>query len=401
METENNLEGCGVEKLGTIIAIGTTNPPNCFYQANYPDFYFRVTKSEHMTQLKDKFRRICEKSTIKKRYIQLSEAMLKENPCLIIYKAPSFDVRQDMLVKEVPKLGMEAALKAIKEWGQPISKITHLIFCTSSGIDMPSADHKLANLIGLKPSVQRFMIYNQGCFAGATALHLAKDLAENNASARVLIVCSENMIMSFQPPSETHLDILIGSAIFFDGAATLIVGANPIVSINECPLFQIVSANQSIIPESDDLLIGKIREMGMEYYLSRNLHQYVSNNIKQCMVEAFTPFGIREWENLFYIVHPSGVAILNGIEEKLGLNKERLRASRHVLSEYGNMGTPNVIFVLNEMRKMSVLEGKATTGEGLEWGVLFEFGPGLTVETLVLRSFTTNSTPWSIAIDGV
>ncbi|MFQ6639857.1 hypothetical protein Gotur_015617, partial [Gossypium turneri] len=168
--------------------------------------------------------------------MQLSEAMLKENPSLTIYKAPSFDVRQDILVKEVPKLGMEAALKAIKEWGQPISKITHLIFCTSSGIDMPSADHKLANLIGLKPSVQRFIIYNQGCFAGATALHLAKDLAENNATA-------------------------------------LIVGANPIVSINECPLFQIVSASQRIIPESDDLLIGKIREMGMEYYLSRNLPQ--------------------------------------------------------------------------------------------------------------------------------
>ncbi|MBA0808457.1 hypothetical protein Gohar_024196, partial [Gossypium harknessii] len=263
MEIENNLEGCGVEKLATIIAIGTTNPPNRFYQADYPDFYFR-----------------------------LSEAMLKENPCLTIYKAPSFDVRQDIIVKEVLKLGMEAALKAIKEWGQPISKITHLIFCTSSGIDMPSADHKLANLIGLKPSVQRFMIYNQGCFTGATDLRLAKDLAENNASARVLFVCSENMIMSFQPPSETHLDILIGSAIFSNGEATLIVGANPIVSINECPLFQI----------------------------------YVSNNIKQCMVEAFTPFGIREWEKLFYIVHPGGVAILNGIEEKLGLNKERLRA---------------------------------------------------------------------------
>ncbi|MBA0623925.1 hypothetical protein Godav_009359 [Gossypium davidsonii] len=234
---------------------------------------------------------------------------------------------------------------------------------------MPTADHKLANLIGLKPSVQRFMIYNQGCFAGATALRLAKDLAENNAN------------------------ILIGSAIFSDGAAALIVGANPIVSINECPLFQIVSASQSIIPESDDLLIGKIREMGMEYYLSRNLPQYVSNNIKQCMVEAFTPFGIREWENLFYIVHPGGVAILNGIEEKLGLNKERLRASRHVLSEYGNMRGPSVIFVLDEMRKMSVLEGKATTGEGLEWGVLFGFGPGLTVETLVLRSSVTNSAP--------
>ncbi|KAB2083207.1 hypothetical protein ES319_A05G249900v1 [Gossypium barbadense] len=180
MATENNLEACAVEKLATILAIGTTNPPNCFYQVDYPDFYFRVTKSEHMTQLKDKFQRICEKSAIKKHYMHLNEAMLKENPCLTIYKAPSSDVHQDILVKEVPKLGMEAALKAIKEWGQPFSKITYLIFCTSSGIDMPSADHKLAKLIGLKPSIQRFMIYNQGCLAGATALRLAKDLVENN-----------------------------------------------------------------------------------------------------------------------------------------------------------------------------------------------------------------------------
>ncbi|KAH1065171.1 hypothetical protein J1N35_030158 [Gossypium stocksii] len=375
MATENNLEACAVEKLATILAIGTTNPPKCFYQAEYPDFYFRVTKSEHMTQLKDKFRRIYKYHS----FVKARNGL-----------APSFGVHQDILVKEVPKLDMEAALEAIKEWGQPISKITHLIFCTSSGIDMPSADHKLAKFIGFKHSIQRFMTYNQGCLSRATALRLTKDLAENNAGARVLIVCSENMVMSFQPPSETHLDILIGSTIFSDKAATLIVGANSIVSINKCPLFQIVSASQTSIPESDDIPIMKIREMAMEYYLLRNLPKYVSNNIKQCMVEVFTPFGISKWENLFYVVHPGGVAILNGIEEKLGLNKERLRASRHVLSEYGNMSGPSVIFVLDEMRKMSVLEGKATMGAGLEWGVLFEIGPGLTVETLVLHSFATN-----------
>ncbi|KAL8231111.1 hypothetical protein R6Q57_000889 [Mikania cordata] len=33
---------------GTILAIGTANPPHCYYQSNYPDYYFRVTKSEHM-----------------------------------------------------------------------------------------------------------------------------------------------------------------------------------------------------------------------------------------------------------------------------------------------------------------------------------------------------------------
>ncbi|KAG8493846.1 hypothetical protein CXB51_011155 [Gossypium anomalum] len=229
-----------------VLAIGTANPPHCFYQVDYPDFYFRVTKSHHLTSLKDKFRR--EKSAIRKRYMHLTEDIINKNPNLIIYKAPSFDARQEILVTEVPKLGKDAALKAIKEWGQPISNITHLIFCTSSGIDMPAADHQLAKLIGLKSSVQRFMLYQQGCFAAGTALRLAKDLAENNPGARVLAVCSEIMVGSFQPPSETHLDVLVGSALFSDGAAAVIVGANPNATINERPLFQIVSAKQAVIP---------------------------------------------------------------------------------------------------------------------------------------------------------
>ncbi|KAI3808453.1 hypothetical protein L1987_24404 [Smallanthus sonchifolius] len=105
--------------------------------------------------------------------------------------APSLDARQDVATVEVPKLGKEAAVKAIKEWGQPKSKITHLIFCTISGVDMPGADYQLPKLLGLCPSVKRFMMYQQGCFGGGTVLRLAKDLAENNKGARVLVVCSE------------------------------------------------------------------------------------------------------------------------------------------------------------------------------------------------------------------
>ena len=57
-----------------------------------------------------------------------------------------------------------------------------------------------------------------------------------------------------------------------------------------------------------------------------------------------------------------------------------------MLSEYGNMSSATVFFILDEMRKKSIQEGKSTTGEGLKWGVLFGFGPGITVETVVLQS---------------
>ena len=64
------LKSHQVEGLAVIQAIGTANPPNCFYQADYPDFYFRVTQNEHMTQLKDKFQRICKYHSFKKLYVE-------------------------------------------------------------------------------------------------------------------------------------------------------------------------------------------------------------------------------------------------------------------------------------------------------------------------------------------
>ncbi|KVI08858.1 Chalcone/stilbene synthase, N-terminal [Cynara cardunculus var. scolymus] len=192
----------------TILAIGTATPSNCIYQADYPDYYFRITNSEHMVDLKEKFKRMCDKSMIRKRYMHITEEFLKENPNMCEYMAPSLDARQDVVVVEVPKLGKEAATKAIKEWGNAKSKITHLIVCTTSGVDMPGADYQITKLLGLRPSVKRFMMYQQGCFAGGTVLRLAKDIAENNKGSRVLVVCSEITAVTFRGPNDTHLDSL-------------------------------------------------------------------------------------------------------------------------------------------------------------------------------------------------
>ena len=43
----------------TVLAIGTAVPPNVFLQKDYPDFYFGITDSNHKSELKHKFKRIC------------------------------------------------------------------------------------------------------------------------------------------------------------------------------------------------------------------------------------------------------------------------------------------------------------------------------------------------------
>ena len=45
--------------IASILAIGTANPFNCVYQVDYLDYYFKITNSEDMTRVKDKFKCIC------------------------------------------------------------------------------------------------------------------------------------------------------------------------------------------------------------------------------------------------------------------------------------------------------------------------------------------------------
>ncbi|KAJ0031727.1 hypothetical protein Pint_13505 [Pistacia integerrima] len=248
------------EGTATIMAIGTANPPNVYDQSSYPDTYFRMTNTEHMTQL-----------------------------------------------------------------------------------------------LGLDLSINRVMLYQQGCNGGGTVLRIAKDLAENNKGVRVLIVCTEITLIGFHCPTEIDVDLLVSHSLFADGSAALIVGADLIPGV-ENPIFELISTTPTLVPNSPGAICGSIREHGLTFHIGK---------------EA---------------AHPGGPAILDQVEAKLGLKLEKLRATRHVLAEYGNMSSVTVFFILDEVRKKSTEDGLKTTGEGSEWGVLFGFGPGLTIETLVLHS---------------
>lgn len=320
----------------------------------------------------------------------LNEEILKKNSAIADYWSPSLTARHNLALANIPKIGKQAAEKAINEWGHPKAAITHLIFCTSAGVHMPGADYQLTILLGLNPSVRRIMLYNLGCYAGGTALRVAKDVAENNPGARILAVVSETNLLHFRGPSETHIDSLVTQSLFGDGAAALIIGSDPDLG-TERPLFELISASQTILPESEDAIVGPLTEEGLSPYLPKDIPKLISTNIENILSAVLAPTGVRDWNSIFWIIHPGMPAILDQTEKLLRLDGQKLKASRHVLGEFGNMFGATVLFILDQMRKGSVVERKGTTGEGCDWGVLFAFGPGLTVETLLLRSVVTKS----------
>eukprot|EP00253_Pinus_taeda_P018176 PITA_18176 len=335
--------------FASILAIGTANPPNVVDQSTYPDFYFRITGNEHNTELKDKFKPICERSAIKQRYMYLTEEILKKNPDVCAFvEVPSLDVR-------------------------------------TTTPNLPEADFEVAKLLGLHPSVKRVGVFQHGCFAEGTVLRMAKDLAENNQGAWVLVICSEITAVTFCGPFETHLDSLVGQALFGDGASALIVGADPIPQVEKA-CFEIIWTAQTIVPNNEGAIRGKVREVGLTLQLKGAVPDLISANIENCLVEAFSQFKISDWNKLFWVVHPGGHAILDRVEAKLNLDPTKLIPTRHVMSEYENMSSACVHFILDQTRKASLQNGCSTSGEGLEMGVLFGFRLGLTIETVILKS---------------
>ncbi|KGN47683.1 hypothetical protein Csa_018298 [Cucumis sativus] len=91
--------------------------------------------------------------------------------------APSLDAHQEMMQEEAALETMIVFKNGVNQYNN-IKYYTHLILCTASTNSIPG-----------------------GCFVAGTALRLPTDLAENNAGARVLVVCVDVTTICFHGPS--------------------------------------------------------------------------------------------------------------------------------------------------------------------------------------------------------
>eukprot|EP00249_Psilotum_nudum_P007996 c20967_g1_i2 orf=549-1874(-) len=366
----------------SILAMGRATPSNKIDQATYADWYFNITNSSDKVELKKKMQRICERSGIKTRYSILTDEFLKAHPEFYTPGEPSLEQRNSIFAEEVPKLAHEAAVGAIKEWGRPASEITHLVVATLTGVAIPGADVMLTKSLGLRPDVNRVMLYMLGCYAGITALRVAKDLAENNPQSRVLICCSELAAPTFRAPNEKFPYDLVGTALFGDGASGVIVGALPDPKI-ERPLYEIHWVGEVLAPDSEKIIEGTLKLEGLQFYLDRTLPSLVSKHVGSfCRTALDNSPGKPGFNDVFWAVHSGGPAILNAVEEALQLNPEKLAASRHILENYGNISASTVLFVLDELRRQ---DSPADMQSDCDWGIAVAFGPGVTIEGTLLK----------------
>ncbi|HEY0029419.1 MAG TPA: type III polyketide synthase [Bacteroidia bacterium] len=244
--------------------------------------------------------------------------------------------------------------------------ITHLITVTCTGLSAPGLDAELITLLNLPKDIFHTSVNFLGCNAAFHALKIADMITKSEPTAKVLIVCVELCTLHFQP--KNNHDNLLSNTIFGDGAAAVIITAND----NENKGLAIKGFYSLLLDKGKELMGWNITPVNFEMILDAKIPELIAEEVNSILAKASEKFAISPESITNWAIHPGGKRIVDVIKNELQLSDADTHASYKILDEFGNMSSPTILFVLNEL-----MEEKETEKTIFSIG----FGPGLSIET--------------------
>jgi alkylresorcinol/alkylpyrone synthase len=268
-------------------------------------------------------------------------------------------------------LGRRVAEDALAQAGLDAADIDLIITVSCTGVMIPSLDAYLINMMGFRADVKRLPITELGCAAGAAALARASDYLRAFPDSNVLLIAVELPSLTFQR-NDPSLANLVSCVLFGDGAAAAILTNRPTKGL------QMVGTHSHLIPGSLDAMGFDLKGSGFHIVLSRNVPQLIRDEIRAVTDRLLQNHQMTRKDLQFFLLHPGGQKLLSYVEEEMGLQEHHTRSSWNTLSEYGNLSSATVLFVMKEfLSQPAPLHG--------ERGLLAAFGPGFSIELALLE----------------
>jgi predicted naringenin-chalcone synthase len=283
---------------------------------------------------------------------------------------PDLDRRMDLYHTHATKLSIAAIRNCIAGYIDE-KEITSLITVSCTGMSAPGLDISIMQELQLATSIQRSSVNFMGCYAAIHALRMADNICRADKNARVMIVCTELCTIHFQKDCE--MDSITSGLLFADGSAAALVTSNEFsnAGVTISNFYSEVSLN------GQEDMAWNLSGKGFLMRLSAYIPQLLQAGITPLLDNALKAGGHDKKDITRWAIHPGGKKILETIQKELALTREEMRASYDVLREYGNMSSPTILFVLKD-----VLERLTGSEEKI---FAAAFGPGLTMETLILE----------------
>lgn len=255
-----------------------------------------------------------------------------------------------------------------------LQQITHLITVSCTGMHAPGIDIELVEKLSLNRDTERTCINFMGCYGAINALKVSDYICRANPEAKVLVVSVELCTLHFQ--KENTLDNWVANSLFSDGAAAVLV-ENTSQRLGQGTYFSLKNFYSEFVTEARDDMGWYVGNTGFEMKLTSRVSKQIKKNIKALTGRFLQKAKLDAGQITAYAVHPGGRKILEAVEEALELPEESNAFAYQTLQEYGNMSSATILFVLQKMLKAGNLIDQKIMS--------FAFGPGLTVEGMILE----------------
>lgn len=364
-----------------ISAIGTANPPNQIPQNAIYGFMqkaFRLDENDA-----SRLKKIYDNSAIEQRFSAIADFGLNDFSANQFFPAnenlepfPDTKQRMDFYRKNAIKIAVAAAQNCLAAFDASfINQISHLITVSCTGMYAPGIDIDLVENLGLNRQTERTCINFMGCYGSINALKIADSICKANPEAKVLLVSVELCTLHFQ--KENTLENWIANSLFSDGSAAVVVENTGKRSMAK-PCLNLKSFYAEYIHDAKDEMNWLIGNFGYEMILTSKVSKQIQKHIRTLADQALQKAGLNFAEIDQFAIHPGGKKILDAAEAGLGICACKNSMAHQVLQEFGNMSSATILFVLKK-----ILEENITQSTQNILG--FAFGPGLTVESLVLQ----------------
>jgi predicted naringenin-chalcone synthase len=312
-------------------------------------------------------------------------------------RGPNTSARMQRFAVEAPPLACAAADAALQDAGVDVKQIGHLVTVSCSGFQAPGWDLELLSRLGLRANVSRTHVGFMGCHGALNGLRVAAALSASQRGEAVLLCALELCTLHHQYSDDPQE--MVANSLFADGAAAVVVqavtfdgggtsatlsvklpesqGAKPTqpgILRRDVPEWEVVAQSSTVLPDSREMMSWRIGDHGFQMTLSPQVPGLIERNLRPWLAAWLVEQGLQLEAVAHWAVHPGGPRILRATQDALGLPPDALAVSSQVLRECGNMSSPTILFILDDLRR------RGATGPC----VALAFGPGMVVEAALL-----------------
>lgn len=289
------------------------------------------------------------------------------------YHVPDTKTRMNEYERWSKTLAARAVEQILTENNTGPEEIGRLITISCTGFFAPGIDHFLIEHFQFPVTVKRTHIGFMGCAASLIGFNsvLESMSAAHMQRSKTLLLSIE--LCSLHLQTEPTRDNILANMIFADGCAAALFDAD-----DTGGGLKLLSTSSYLFRQSSQYMGWTIGNFGFQMILSSDLPNIIANEAVPTLKTQLASQNVRPESITHWALHPGGRAILDALQNGLELSDTQMIPSRTVLKTYGNLSSASVLFVLKE-----IMSNPDLTRNDLVCAVAF--GPGLTMETALLR----------------